>query len=127
MALSFNNSSKAQVGDYILCRGKLVRIGKIYDSFYEEDFGWYIEGADESGRYFYWKQGFDGGDYMKGGAVLKRFPYTGVNYAVRMEGYTRWRPAGGTEYELRRTIERIWRMGRRVAEIATIADEITMY
>ena len=55
---------QAKAGDIIRCKGRVVKIGKIYDQYPPSDFtngAWLIEGEDSNGIYFYWKQQFDGG------------------------------------------------------------------
>ena len=52
--------NKAQIGDIIKCKGRRAVIEEIYYQDYYDDF-WTIEGTDQDGRYFMWKQAFDGG------------------------------------------------------------------
>ncbi len=61
--------NRAEINGIIRCKGRKVTISKIYDSYYCEDSGWMIEGEDQNGRYFMWKQYFDGGNYEAPEAV----------------------------------------------------------
>ena len=49
----------AEPGDTIDCGRRRV-IDEIYQQF-DDDGYWWIEGTDTDGRYFIWKQRFDGG------------------------------------------------------------------
>ena len=57
------SEKEVQIGDIIKCQGRTAVISKIYNQFYEH--GWYIEGEDQNGLYFYWKERFDGGRLIR--------------------------------------------------------------
>ena len=52
-------------GDVIKCQGCTVVIGEVIHSYYHSIDGWMIEGKDQNGKYFMWKQCFDGGKLIK--------------------------------------------------------------
>lgn len=52
---------KAEIGDVIRCRGRTAVITEIYYQDYYQGF-WSVEGKDQDGNYFMWKQEFDGGN-----------------------------------------------------------------
>lgn len=58
-----NNINKARIGDTIKCNGRTVIISDLIESYHYET-GWIIEGYDQNGKYFIWKQYFDGGKYI---------------------------------------------------------------
>lgn len=51
----------ANIGDVIKCGWRKAIIGKIIYQDWSADDGWMIEGYDDRGNYFYWKQWCDGG------------------------------------------------------------------
>lgn len=54
------NRPEAEPGDMIVHPKRTVEISEVISSDYSET-GWIIEGRDRTGRYFIWKQAFDGG------------------------------------------------------------------
>ena len=56
---------EAKLGDVIICQGRKVIIGEIISQYQDLDGYWGIEGKDTNGKYFIWKQRFDGGKFIK--------------------------------------------------------------
>lgn len=53
----------AKIGDIVHCNGILAIINKIFYEYFDGNF-WDIEFIDVNGRYFHWKQEFDGGEFI---------------------------------------------------------------
>ena len=71
---------KAKIGSIIENRNRRVIITEVlYSDFFEGE-GWMIEGRDQDGKYFYWKQYTDGGSYYE----AKQFviSYRQVDYVI---------------------------------------------
>ena len=63
--------TRAKIGDQIKLRGSIYTVAKLYSADYygdtrdpAPDDGWMIEFVDSNGRYHYWKQYLDGGEFI---------------------------------------------------------------
>lgn len=63
------NQPIPEPGDMIVHPQRTVVITEVISSDYSET-GWIIEGRDQTGRYFIWKQAFDGG-YFSGRSTVE--------------------------------------------------------
>lgn len=62
----------AKIGDMIVCQGRKAIISEIIYQQYSYDKYWMIEGRDQNGDYFMWKQRFDGGHLITAEALEER-------------------------------------------------------
>lgn len=86
----------ANVGDKVKVNGIVYTIANIaYADHFDRD-GWMIEFVDTNGRYHYWKQQFDGGEFIpannneinnekENANMNTTFTYEGITYRVNLE------------------------------------------